>query len=189
MRIAEKDNDILFSIIDEEDILPELDRSILETLVVCFPADREYYQSQSWWHCTPLYRVLGRNKKGLIVAHVAMVDRSVGVGPTLFKVRVAGVQSFCVLPAYRGTGLSDRMMSIAMQEAQRRDFDAGLLFCRHQLEKVYERMGWSQLNAAVYMLDSEKNKTLISAKNITMFYSLKVKQWPPGDVDLAGTDW
>jgi GNAT superfamily N-acetyltransferase len=189
MTMTAKHNDILFSLINEEDISSDIDRSIRETLVVCFPADREYYQSQSWWHCTPLYRVLGRNKKGLVVAHAAMVGRSVVVGPALFKVRVAGVQSFCVLLAYRGTGLSHRMMSIAMQEAQRRDFDAGLLFCQRQLQTVYGRMGWSQLNAAVYMLDSEKNKTLIPAKNISMFYPLRTKQLPPGDVDLAGTDW
>ncbi len=189
MRIAEKDDDILFSIIDEEDILPELDRAIRETLVMCFPADREYYQQRSWWHCTPLYRALGRNKKGEIVAHTAMVERSVVTGPKLLKVRVAGVQSFCVLPAYRGRGLSDKMMSIAMQEAQKRGFDAGLLFCQRHLETVYGRMGWSRLKAAVYMLDSEKNKTLIPAKNISMFYPLIMKQFLPGDIDLAGTDW
>jgi len=189
MRMTTKHDDIWFSLINEEDISSDLDRSIRETLVVCFPVDREYYQSRSWWHCTPLYRVLGRNKKGLIVAHVAVVDRSVVMGPTLFKARVAGIQSFCVLPAYRGMGLSDRMMSIAVQEAQRQGFDAGLLFCRRQLETVYRRMGWSQVNAAVYMLDSKKNKTLIPARNITMFYPLRMKQLPPGDIDLAGTDW
>lgn len=187
--MAVKDDDILFSIIAEEDILPELDRSIRETLVMCFPADREYYQQRSWWHCTPLYRVLGRNKEDVIVAHTAIVERSVVVGPTLFKIRVAGVQSFCILPAYRGRGLSDKMMSLALEEAQRRGFDAGLLFCQRHLETVYGRMGWSRLNAAVYMLDSEKNKTPIPARNISMFYPLKVKQLPPGDIDLAGTDW
>ena len=184
-----KYNDILFSIINEEDISSELDEYIRKTLVVCFPADREYYQIQSWWHCTPLYRVLGRDKRGLIVAHAAMVERSVVVGPDLLKVRVAGVQSFCVLPAYRGRGLSDMMMSIAIEEAQRRNFDAGLLFCQRQLETVYRRMGWGQLNTAIYMLDSEKNKMLIPAKNISMFYPLRMKQLPLGDIDLAGSDW
>jgi GNAT superfamily N-acetyltransferase len=118
-----------------------------------------------------------------------MVERSVVVGPDLLKVRVAGVQSFCVLPAFRDRGLSDMMMSIAIEEAQRRNFDAGLLFCQRQLETVYRRMGWGQLNTAVYMLDSEKNKMLIPAKNISMFYPLRMKQLPLGDIDLAGSDW
>jgi predicted acetyltransferase len=184
-----KHNNISFRVIHEEDISPELDRAIREMLVVCFPADREYFQRQSWWHCVPVYRVLGRDDKGSITAHVAVVERAVTVGPNLSKVRVAGIQSCCVLPGYRGTGLSDKMMSVAMAEANRRGFDAGLLFCLDQLETVYGRMGFEQLDAAVYVADDKEGKTLIPAKNITMFCPLKAKQFPAGDIDLVGPDW
>lgn len=184
-----KHNDISLRVINEEDISPELDRAIRETLVVCFPADGEYFQRQSWWHCVPVYRVLGRDDKGSVAAHAAVVERAVIVGPSLSKVRVAGIQGCCVLPDYRGTGLSDKMMSVAMEEANRRGFDAGLLFCLNQFETVYTRMGWSKLDAAVYMANDKEGKTLIPAKNITMFYPLKAKQFPAGDIDLAGTDW
>jgi hypothetical protein len=81
------------------------------------------------------------------------------------------------------------MMSVAMEEAKRRSFDAGLLFCLNQLETVYGRMGWSKIDAAVYITDDKEDKTLIPAKNITMFYPLKAKQFPAGDIDLVGTDW
>ncbi len=184
-----KHNDIPFCVIKEEDISPELDRAIREMLVVCFPADREYFQRQSWWHCVPVYRVLGRDYKGSVAAHVAVAERVVIVGPNLSKVHVVGIQSCCVLPDYQGTGLSDKMMSIAMDEANRRSFDAGLLFCLDQLETVYGRMGWSRLDAAVYVANDKGGKTLIPAKNITMFFPLKAKQFPAGDIDLVGTDW
>ena len=184
-----KYNNISLCVINEEDISPELDRAIRETLVVCFPADREYFQRQSWWHCVPVYRVLGRDDKGSVAAHVAVVERAVTVGPNSSKVRVAGIQSCCVLPCYRGTGLSDKMMSVAMEEANRRGFDAGLLFCLDQLETVYGRMGWSRLDAAVYVADDKEGKTSIPAKNITMFCPLKARQFPAGDIDLVGTDW
>jgi hypothetical protein len=95
--MSAKHNDISFCVINEEDISPELDRAIRETLVVCFPADREYFQRQSWWHCAPVYRVLGKDDKGSITAHAAVVERAVIVGPNLSKVRVAGIQSCCVL--------------------------------------------------------------------------------------------
>jgi len=81
------------------------------------------------------------------------------------------------------------MMSVAMAEAKRRGFDAGLLFCLDQLKTVYGRMGWSKLDAAVYMADDKEGKMLIPAKNITMFYPLKAKRFPAGDIDLVGTDW
>jgi len=184
-----KHDDTRFSVINEENISPDMDKAVREILVACFPADREYYQRQSWWHCVPIYRVLGRDRRDSIVAHAAVVERSVAVGCNSSKVHVAGVQSFCVLPDYRGTGLSDGMMSIAMEEANRRGFDAGLLFCLNELKTVYERMGWRELDSDVYMLDEKKGKLLIPAKNITMFYPLAKRQFPPGDIDLAGTDW
>ena len=181
--------DISFAVISEEGISPQLDRTIRETLVVCFPADCEYYQRQSWWHCVPEYRVLGRSTEGSIAAHTAVVGRKVIVGPGLSEVRVAGIQSFCILPGYRGTGLANKMMSAAMEEANKRGFDAGLLFCRERLELFYSRMGWRKLDAAVYMTDEKEGKTLIPARNITMFYPLKVRQFPSGHIDLAGADW
>jgi GNAT superfamily N-acetyltransferase len=184
-----KHNDISLLVIKEQDITPQLDRAIREMLVVCFPADREYYQRQSFWHSPPVYRVIGKNHKGSIVAHTAIVERVVIVGPDLSKVRVAGIQSFCVLQDYRSMGFSNKMMSAAMDEGSRRGFGAGLLFCREQLEKVYGGMGWRKLDAAVYMTDDTEGKTLIPSRNITMFYPLNAKQLPAGDIDLAGTDW
>jgi hypothetical protein len=80
-------------------------------------------------------------------------------------------------------------MSMAMEEASRRRFDAGLLLCTNELEAIFGRMGWHKLNSDVFMLDEEKGRIQIPAKNITMFYPLGKKQFPPGDIDLAGTDW
>lgn len=184
-----KHNDISLFVIKEQDITPQLDRAIREMLVVCFPADHEYFQRQSFWHSPAVYRVIGKNHKGSIVAHTAIVERAVIVGPDLSKVRVAGIQSFCVLQDYRRMSLSNKMMSAAMDEGNRRSFDAGLLFCREQLEKVYGGMGWRKLDAAVYMTDDKSGKTLIPSRNITMFYPLNAMQLPVGDIDLAGTDW
>ena len=188
-QMPSKHNDILLVVINEEDISSKLDRAIREMLVVCFPADREYFQRQSFWHSPAVYRVLGKNVKGSIVAHTAVVERTVIVGPDLSTVRVVGIQGFCVLQDYRRAGLSNKMMSVAMDEGSRRGFDAGLLFCREQLEKVYGGMGWRKLDAAVYITDDKKGKTLIPSKNITMFYPLNARQLPAGDIDLAGTDW
>lgn len=184
-----KHNDISLFVIKEQDITPQLDRAIREILVVCFPADREYFQRQSFWHSPAVYRVIGKNDKGSIVAHAAIVQRDVIIGPALSKVRVAGIQGFCVLQDYRRTGLSNKMMSAAIEEGSRRSFDVGLLFCREQLEKVYGGMSWRKLDAAVYMTDDKNGKKLIPSRSITMFYPLNAKQLPPGDIDLAGTDW
>jgi len=176
-------------VINEEDLSRDMDRSIRELLVQCFPADRDYYSRRSRWHCIPAFRVIGTDERNSIVAHAAVVDRRVSVGPAYASLRVAGIQSFCVLQDYRGTGLSHRMMAVAMEEARGRAFDAGLLFCVNRVEPVYQRMGWAKLDAAVCMQDEKQGKTPIPAKNITMYFPLKVGQFPPGDIDLAGPDW
>ncbi len=184
-----KHNNTRFSIVSEDNISPSLDHAIRKTLVACFPADHEYFQSRSWWHCVPIYRVLGRGDGDSVVAHVAVVERTVVIGQSLAKVRVAGVQSFCLLPGYRGKGFSDRMMSIAMEQANRRGFDVGLLFCQDKLQAVYGRMGWYKLDSDVYMSDDIEDKRLIPTKNITMFYPIGIRRFPSGNIDLAGTDW
>jgi len=180
---------IKFSVILEQDMSPDIDKEIRDFLVECFPADSEYFGRQSWWRCVPIYRVIGRDSQGAIVAHTAVVDRTVSVGDAPSKMRVAGVQSFCVSKCHRGTDLSRRMMFIVMEEAIKRRFDAGLLFCIDKLETAYTGMGWQRLNSNVYMLDEERGKTPIPAKNITMYYPPGKSRFPPGDIDLAGTDW
>ena len=189
MKTGRKHRDINFSLVSEQDIPPDLDKAIRDILVACFPADRQYYERQSWWHSAAIYRVLGRGHRGSIVAHAGVVERTVDVGRELSKVRVAGVQGFCVSQDYRGAGLSERMMLVAMTEADERGFDAGLLFCIDAIETVYGRMGWQRIDSDVYMLDETEAKTAIASKNITMFYPLGKSEFPPGDIDLAGADW
>lgn len=184
-----KYDDVSISVFNEDDISKQLDQSIRELLVACFPKDIEHFRRLSWWLSIAVYRVLGKNEKGTIVSHTALVERIITIGPALKKMRIVGIQSFCVLPDYRGTGLSNKMMSVVLQEGGKRDFDAGLLFCREKLVKVYSNMGFRKLDTAVYMVDKTKGKTLIPAWNNTMFCPLRVKQFPVGDIYLNGADW
>jgi GNAT superfamily N-acetyltransferase len=180
-------NDISLIIIDEKDISTQLDMTIREMLVICFPADIEHFQRLSWWRSTAVFRILGKNDSGSIISHTALVERTITVGPDSTKIRVIGVQSFCVLPQYRGTGLSKKMISLVTTEGRKRGFDAGLLFCKEKLVKVYDSMGWIKLDIAVYVTDDKRDKKLM--QDFTMFYPLKMKQLPAGDIDLAGPDW
>jgi hypothetical protein len=50
-------------------------------------------------------------------------------------------------------------------------------------------MGWDKLSTVVYRYDEKRGRIQIPAKNITMFFPLKVRQFPLGDIDLAGADW
>jgi len=122
-----------------------------------------------------------------VVGHVAIVIREIRCGGA--SVTVAGVQSLAVAPDFRGTGLSRRLMTEAMDEAKRRGIAFGLLFCVPGLESFYASLGWIRTDEAVTMRDKEGRPVPIPASNIAMFKPLGSTPFPTGPIDLRGRDW
>ncbi len=179
---------LVFEVVNDEAVSARLDRLIRETLAACFPADEEHFSRDRSWHTRPAWVVVALDADGTVAAHCAMVERTVVVGGHT-SVPVAGVQGFSVLPGWRGTGLSDRIMERAIEEARRRGVGAGLLFCLPELEKVYARTGWRTLDASVSMRDDHGESAPIPGKNIAMAVTLGMASFPAGDIDLMGSDW
>jgi GNAT superfamily N-acetyltransferase len=180
---------VSLTVIDEKDISKELDIAIREGLVECFPPDTEYFSNQSWWHSRPAWRVIAVGDDGKVIGHIAVVVRTVSVGPGRVPVKSAGIQSVFVRLEHRGKGLSDKIMAQAMAEAERRQLDAGVLFCAPKYEHVYKRMGWIRINADVLMRKEQGRAVPIPGKNITMVFPLNEKEFPIGQIDLEGPDW
>jgi len=174
-------------IVDEAQGSPELDRKIRELLCECFPPDVELFSQQRCWHnSTPAFSVVCRDEER-IVGHVAIVDRQITCGGQ--PLRVAGVESLAVAPAWRRTNLSKELMSVAMDEATRRGLSHGLLFCVSGLERYYRGLGWQKLEQEVTMRDEQGRGAPLPAKNIVMHLSLAGSVFPPGPIDLQGPDW
>jgi GNAT superfamily N-acetyltransferase len=181
-------NDLVFRVIAEESVTADLDRRIRDILVACFPADAAHFSHSRCWHSRPAWVVVALVRDGTVAAHCASVERGVMVCGTR-PVTVAGVQGFSVMPDWRGSGLSDRIMEHAIEETRRRGIEAGLLFCLPELEKVYARMGWRRIDAAVVTRDGSGNPAPLPEKNITMAIPVAIPAFPPGDLDLMGPDW
>ena len=177
-----------FEIFENDRVTGELDRRIRETLAVCFPDDAAHFLRDRSWNSRPAWVVVMRDPDGAVTAHCAMVVRTVMVDGDI-PVTVAGVQGFSVLPRYRGTGLSDRLMERALAEARARNIEAGLLFCLPALEKVYARTGWRTLDAVAAMRGENGESAPIPGKNIVMAIPLSLPAFPAGDIDLMGPDW
>ncbi len=182
------DANITFRVIENESIPPELDRKIREILVECFPYNADHYRQIRAWHSTPTWIVAGFAPDGVVAAHCAIVEREVEIAGTR-RVTVAGVQGFSVLPPWRGTGLSDRLMARTLAEARSRGIDAGLLFCLPQLEKLYGRMGWRAVYYPVTLWNETGNPGPLPEKNIAMTIPLNIETFPEGEIDLRGPDW
>jgi predicted N-acetyltransferase YhbS len=104
-------------------------------------------------------------------------------------IMVAGIQSLAVAPQLRGTGLSSRLMAEAMEEAQRRGIEYGLLFCLPGLERFYASLGWIRTDEPVTMADETGQPVPLTQKNITMSIELSERPFPKGPIDLQGRDW
>ncbi len=173
-------------LIDESEIDAATDAAIRAGLVACFPADAEVFaQSREWHGSRPAFSAV-EVSDGAVIAHAGVTDRTLTVGRE--SLRVAGIMNVFVLAEHRGRGLSDGLLNLAMAEAWRRGFDAGLLFCAPGLEKVYARAGWRGIDAPVTRIDETGARVGLPAGNIAMALDPR-GIWPNGEIDLGGNDW
>ena len=175
-------------VITEADLDRSTDAAIKAGLIECFPADAETFAKTRAWHgSAPTYTAIVEDE-GRVVAHVGVVVRTILVGA--MPVTVAGVQNVFVVPSHRGTGLVDRVMTVAMDEARARRLECGLLFCLPVLTRVYERTGWKLLSArSVWATGEQQGRYLLDDKNVLMFLQITRKDFPNGPIDLNGDDW
>lgn len=175
-------------VVEEADTTAGLGAAIREGLCACFPEDRTVFSRTREWHGSgPSWSVI-IEMEGLMAAHVGVVDRTVKAGGEL--VRVAGIQNLFVRPQFRSRGLAKAVVERAMEEAARRAFECGLLFCVPELAKLYSDCRWRILpRERVVRVDEEGREVELPPKNIAMYFPLKRSAFPPGPIHLQGNDW
>lgn len=174
-------------IIPESDITPELDKSIRKQLVRCFPESADIFSKTRYYHnSVPSFSVM-INRNDTVVAHLGVVRRRITVNGRNYL--TAGVQNVFVVPEFRKTGLSDAVLQAAMRQAGSEAFDFGLLFTNDRISKVYARNGWQRAGNDNFYRQVNGELVRKPDESIKMYYPLKVKVFPPGDVYLNGNDW
>ncbi len=174
-------------VIDEDHIGPELDTAVRRLLCDCFPSDAEAFSlRRAWNEVRPAFSVFGRQGDN-VVGQLGIVDRRITCGG--MPIQVAGIQSLAVAPVWRRSGLSQRLMTVGMEESWRRGIRSGLLFCVPQLERFYACLGWRRIERAVTMRDVVGRPVPLTAKNIAMELALAGDPLPEGAIDLEGRDW
>lgn len=174
-------------LVEESDMTPDLDRAIRELLCRAFEADvSEFSVRRAWNGIAPEFTVAYRPEDDAL-GHIGIVFRDIRCGDRVVK--IAGIQSLAVDTRMRGTGLSHKLESVAMEEAAKRGVKFGLLFCVPELEKFYAGLGWKTTRADVVMQDADGNTVPLTAKNIAMTKDLVGEAFPSGDIDLQGRDW
>lgn len=185
--ITQSHHDAVLQVLEEESIDVALDGQIRRSLCLSFPNDAAHFsRSRSWHGSSPAYSVILRQEQD-VIAHVGVVDRTISAGSR--ALRVAGVMNVFVLPSHRGRHLVERVMRAAMQEAQRRGMDIGLLFCLPSLIPLYARMQWRDAPGHEVVRTEGGRDLPLPPGNIAMYFPLRLAELPPGTLHLRGNDW
>jgi len=179
---------IVITVVPENQMDERLDAEIRRGLCVCFPADVDVFSKTRAWHGSgPAWSVM-IEEGPVVIAHLGAVERTVEVDGEL--VRAAGLQNVYVLPDRRGKGYVDQLLAAAMEEAGRRRYDCGLLFCVPELEKVYARCGWKAMEGIEVMrMDEQGQDTPLPGRNVAMYYPLARRELSGRRIHLRGNDW
>jgi predicted GNAT family N-acyltransferase len=174
-------------IIKEIEISEKLNAAIRKTLAVCFPHHKDKFSKAHYsYDNKPVFSAVIEDG-GSVIAYAGVIDRTIKINGREY--RAAGVQNVCVLPKYRGQRLSDGVLKAAMQEAQARRFDFGLLFTQQNIKQVYARNGWIEIMYRKFTRTENGVNIEMPPESIKMYYPLAVKDFPTGDVDLQGNKW
>ena len=172
-------------ILKEGQIDETLDTAIKQSLAKCFPDIEDIFlQTRAYRNNVPLYTVI-LQQKDIVCDHLAVVERTIAADND--KYRVAGVANVCVLPEYRNKGLSDKILQAATEEAQKYDFDFGLLFTNKKITYIYARNGWLEIQGQKFLCTDQGKKLEVSSDK--MYYPLKCEKFPSGTIDLQGKGW
>ncbi|MCL2648000.1 MAG: hypothetical protein FWD61_13480 [Phycisphaerales bacterium] len=174
----------------ESQITPQLDAALADLICLANPHEREIFRlhGRGWHGVKPLYcTFIEFNSQP--IAYVGIADRTIRVGPENCLLRIAGPQNVSVHPNYRGQALSISALAHAMGEAQKLHFDAGLLFCSANLQRLYSKTGWLTLPNIPITRTQDNQDLPLPEHNIAMFLPLQTKTFPPGPIHLQGNDW
>lgn len=190
--------------LDESQIDATLDREIRRFLVETFPNWADVFRTRRAWHdARPVRTVLAtvptstsapsatassnepaeQNGVGFrVVGHVAVVERTVTTCWN-WRYAVAGVQGVSVAPEFRKTGLSTRLLDVALAESTALGYPFAVLFCREPLVPFYERNGWRLPNDSMVMW-KDRELPIHMQSNCPMYRELSGETFPEGPIDV-----
>ncbi len=171
------------TILRESQIDASLDLKIRRFLIDLFPNWAEVFRSRRAWHdAAPVFTVLATDAQGEAVGHVAVVERTL---TTEWNCRylVASVQGVSVSISRRKSGLSQRLLTIALEESRRLGYPFAILFCREPLVRFYESNGWKLPEDSMVMW-RDRELPIHMQSNCPMYRVLGAEEFPEGPLDV-----
>ena len=174
--------------LDESQIDATRDREIRRFLVETFPIWADIFRTRRAWHdARPVRTVLATVPSSddapfRVVGHVAVVERAITTCWN-WRYAVAGIQGVSVAPEFRKSGLSTRLLDVALAESTALGYPFAVLFCREPLVPFYERNGWRLPNDSMIMW-KDRELPIHMQSNCPMYRELSGETFPEGPIDV-----
>jgi len=175
------------AIVPEAALSPSGRAEIRGFLVAAYaPRFSAIFSLYDFWGGPAEARVILRDDRGAIAAHLGFSLRTIAVGEA--PVRVAGVGAVATAPTQRGRGAGRAIFAALARHLAATDAAFALLECRDAVVPFYARCGFGRSVRTVTAVDPETGLTDVSTSNL-MTMPLAGVPFPPGDVDLRGMRW
>ena len=179
--------EMIEKILAEEQIDEALDEAIRASLITVYSTDKKTFERERSFNGNRSCFAVVFWDGDTVCAHGAVVEAQVVVGQQ--ELRVAGLGYVLVLPEYRGGGLGRRVAVLAMEEAQRRGFDLGMLFTGGTLPEMYAPLGWESFEGRAIYYPEAGQQQVMPSEILRMQYPLKLSALPAGDIYLQKKYW
>jgi len=154
-------------------------RGLLST---CFTGEiNAVFHHQRFFNAMPSHRWLIRDDAGLLAAHLAVHDKTLGT--EVGDLRVGGVAEVCVAATHRGQGLVRQLLA----EAHTWMIAQGMAFSTLFGDaRVYGSSGYRKVENRVRYLDPKTGDWLTQREDGFLIKPLGSLPWPEGVIDLRG---
>jgi predicted GNAT family N-acyltransferase len=183
-----RQNEYTVTVLNESDISAEIDEDIRQILIKSFAHRTKEFGKRRWLNGNvPDFTAIA-HCHGKVVAHAAAIDRIITADDK--SVRTCGIANVCVAENHRGKGVVDIILKAVSDEATRRRYDIGLLFCQDHVKNIYMRNGWVDMpNVSVEYIENGRH-VCMGLDRHKMFCWLEISGLgKTGRIDLNGTRW
>lgn len=151
-----------------------IDLQLRHLLSLCFVKERERFSQQRYFLESPKHRYFVRDENDNIIAHVAVHEKSVLVGPQSYS--VAGIAEVCVHPNNRKKGLVGILLKRIHTDMTNEKMAFSILFGD---DCIYHSSGYREVTNL--LMQTGRSWVPVNA----MARGLK-ERWPESSVQLSG---
>jgi predicted N-acetyltransferase YhbS len=180
-----------FRVLDKADVPPDLEQKFWDLWTRTWPPAPDKKDDPDFQDTAFCYVVV-EDQNGELIGVCAWLDREIVVNDE--PQRIAGLAGVAIEEAFRGRGLGKKLIENAIEEARKRGYEWGVLFCAPFRQTFYEQFGWRVLRGKITQTRFREetailNDDLVMALPLTDSAAAQWPQWENARIHVGVGQW